>query len=122
MAARRLSRIPEVVITWLITRQMERTSKGTHPITKTPHGAVAAAPFKASGLVQFKDVAEYFLIPPGRAPALAAYRSNAVLDLDARKSRHNQAGTSIYEPGARVIVIAKPGAHRLRRALIYRGN
>jgi hypothetical protein len=61
MAARRFSGIPEVVIALLITRQMERTSKGTQPITKNPFDAVAAAPCKASGLVQIRTSLNIFL-------------------------------------------------------------
>ena len=40
--------------------QMERTSKGTHPITKTPYGAVCGSALQGEWLSAIKDVAEYF--------------------------------------------------------------
>jgi len=90
-------------------------------------------PYKASGLVQLRTSLNNFLIPPRaarragiceRVPAHTGTvcRSNAVLDLDARKAGTTRLVRRSEGPGARVIVVAKLGSQRLRRALIYKGN
>jgi hypothetical protein len=56
MATQGLSRIPGAVITLLITQQMERTSKDTHPITKTLNGAVCSSALQGKRLGAIKNV------------------------------------------------------------------
>lgn|GEM_PF-6701035 len=101
----------------LIKRQMERTSKGTHPITKTYIWCgMQQQPYKASGLVQLRTSLNNFLIPPRaarragiceRVPAHTGTvcRSNAVLDLDARKAGTTRLVRRSKDPGRELLLL-----------------